>query len=86
MRNVLGVGRNRAPGKGCVNQMKTAVCALESGVRNRVAGGPGWRSFHLRTALELPLGVAGPCAEEASGTSRNGKVVLGKASTQAKAV
>lgn len=31
MRNVLGVGRNRAPGKGCVNQMKTAVCALESG-------------------------------------------------------
>lgn len=31
MRNVLSVGRNRAPGKGCVNQMKTAVCALESG-------------------------------------------------------
>lgn len=82
-----GCRKEQGSRKGCVNQMKTAVCALESG-----ACGTEWPEGQAggHSICELPwsspLGVPGPCAERSLRDFKMEKVVLGKASTQAKAV
>lgn len=67
MRNVLGVGGKRAPGKGCVDRMKTTVCALASGARGaeRPEGQAGGHSL-----CELPWSsraAHGPVADAEPG-------------------
>lgn len=67
MRNVLGVGGKRAPGKGCVDRMKTTVCALASGAcgAERPEGQAGGHSI-----CELPWSsraAHGPVADAEPG-------------------